>query len=166
MGLTRSRNDDFCWTNLTCSKSELTMTTDRITLPPFDSFVHILTKTAEDPNAIPELRRALHQSPAYIGILKTYPEAAVWCTDMQLNRFLAARGYQTAPALKLLISALEWRARRKPELVERQPGFEESFGKQGATGKVYCPGFDRFQICDACLLTHPPCCPPLLPYRR
>jgi hypothetical protein len=111
--------------------------------PPFDVCVHINSKRPENNDAIDELRHALHASPAFQTIFNNYPEAVAWCTDMQLTRFLIARSFKVAPALKLLLSALEWRSRRKPELVERQPSFEDAFGKQGATGKVYCPGMDR-----------------------
>ena len=120
---------------------------EQIMSPPFDVFVHINSKRPDTIETIIELRNALHASPAFQAIVNNYPEAIAWCTDMQLTRFLIARGFKVAPALKLLLSALEWRSRRKPELVERQPGFEDAFSKQGATGKVYCPGMDR---CAAC----------------
>ena len=116
---------------------------DQISSPPFDVFIHLNSKYPENSEAILELRNALHSSSVFKTIINHYPEAADWCTDMQLARFLIARCFKVAPALKLLLSALEWRSRRKPELVERQPGFEDTFGKQGSTGKVYCPGMDR-----------------------
>ena len=117
--------------------------------PPFDVSVHLNSPPPEKPNAVVELRSALYSSAVYTAIVSTYPEACAWCTDQQLTRFLIARSFNVAAALKLLLSALEWRSRRKPELVERMPGFEQTFGKQGATGKVYCPGTDRWAGCLA-----------------
>eukprot|EP00291_Cryptomonas_curvata_P014244 CAMPEP_0172181970 /NCGR_PEP_ID=MMETSP1050-20130122/18130_1 /TAXON_ID=233186 /ORGANISM="Cryptomonas curvata, Strain CCAP979/52" /LENGTH=264 /DNA_ID=CAMNT_0012855345 /DNA_START=69 /DNA_END=860 /DNA_ORIENTATION=+ len=112
--------------------------------PPFDVSVHLNSPPPEKPNAVLELRSALLTNAVYTALMDTYPEVSAWCTDQQLTRFLIARNFNVAHALKLLLSALEWRALRRPELVERMPGFEEVFGKQGATGKVYCPGTDRW----------------------
>ena len=111
--------------------------------PPFPKDVHICTpppSNEEEKGALTQLREQLETSnnPAYLY-------AKSWCSDAQLVRFLVARQWDVEKAFALTLSACEWRQNRKPSEIESQPNWQETLSKEAETGKIYCPGFDRFQ---------------------
>ena len=111
--------------------------------PPFPPDIHICTpapKNEQEKEALKQLREQLETSNN-----AAYVYAKSWCTDAQLIRFLVARQYVVEKALVLTLSACEWRQNRKPSEIESQPNWQETLSKEAETGKIYCPGFDRFQ---------------------
>eukprot|EP00292_Cryptomonas_paramecium_P011547 CAMPEP_0113717492 /NCGR_PEP_ID=MMETSP0038_2-20120614/34566_1 /TAXON_ID=2898 /ORGANISM="Cryptomonas paramecium" /LENGTH=311 /DNA_ID=CAMNT_0000645313 /DNA_START=83 /DNA_END=1015 /DNA_ORIENTATION=+ /assembly_acc=CAM_ASM_000170 len=103
-----------------------------------------MTKVASHEADLVALRAALDSSSAFQALVEKYPEAATWCTDTNLVRFLHARGYKVEQSLKLIIEALEWRATRRPDLIDKLPENEELLSKESSTGKLYCAGSDRW----------------------
>ena len=59
-------------------------------------------------------------------------------------RFLIARKMHLAPSLTLLKTAMRWREARRPDLLLTDPDWEPKMSREGATGKIYFPGFDRW----------------------
>ena len=111
-------------------------------VPPFPPEIHLKTPSpanAEQRAALLELRDLLEKSHN-----ASYNYARSWCTDAQLVRFLVARNYHIPRAFVLTLSACEWRATRKPSEIERQPGWEDMIRHECETGKIYCPGYDRW----------------------
>lgn len=107
--------------------------------PPFDPAIHIRTPVPneEQKEKIAQFRVQVEKTPNAV-------EHAAWLTDLVLQRFLIARNYDIEASTKLMNTALEWRTKRKPHLFDRKPGWNEYFGKESETGKIYCPGFDRW----------------------
>jgi hypothetical protein len=119
-----------------------TTTTTTTTSPPFPVDVHLKTAvptSVEERTALVDLRDALEQ-----GKSEHYVYNRAWCTDAQLVRFLVARNYKVDKALALTLSACEWRAKRKPGEIETHAGWEEEMKTEAATGKIYVPGFDKW----------------------
>jgi hypothetical protein len=111
--------------------------------PPFDPLIHLRTvQPTEDQTAkVQELREALQahkQSHLYFSHQS-------WADDNQLQRFLIARGYNVQQALEMIVGALEWREKRKPGEIDTQEDWEEKMSKESETGKIYCPGYDKWK---------------------
>lgn len=107
--------------------------------PPFDPAVHLCTPTPneEQQQKINEFRTEISSNPLYA-------EHTAWLTDQCLQRFLIARNYELDAAVKLMQTALDWRTKRKPALLDQREGWLEYMSKESETGKIYCPGRDRW----------------------
>lgn len=86
-----------------------------------------------------ELKCLLEQDEIYI----MSPEAQLFCSNSQLIRFLIARNWIIKPTYDLLIGAIKWRNTRNVDKIEL--GWEEKMSKESETGKIYIPGYDKFQ---------------------
>eukprot|EP01031_Cornospumella_fuschlensis_P028991 gene28991-34991_t len=111
--------------------------------PPFDQSIHLLTTVATEDNIakIQEFRNAL----ANHKMAHLYERHKSWADDVQLQRFLIARGYNISKSLDMIVEALQWREKRKPSEIDSQEGWEEKMSKESETGKIYCPGHDRWK---------------------
>lgn len=107
--------------------------------PPFDADVHLCTPppTEEQQDKIKQFREQISANPLYA-------EHETWLTNQCLQRFLIARNYELDAAVKLMQTALEWRTKRKPALFDQREGWLEYMSKESETGKIYCPGRDRW----------------------
>jgi hypothetical protein len=107
---------------------------------PFDPVVHLMSAPISDlaNSLIRDLRQSLESE-------SVYHEYRDWCTDAQLNRFCIARNNNFAKTREMILSALKWRKTRIPvDGVESLPGWEARMSKEGETGKIYIPGFDKY----------------------
>jgi hypothetical protein len=108
---------------------------------PFEPTVHLHSPqvTPEIATTIATLRSSLADEEVYQKYLDS------WCSDAQLHRFLIARNYDIPKTREMLLSALNWRLNRVPVAgVESLPGWEEKMSLEGETGKIYIPGFDKY----------------------
>lgn len=112
-------------------------------VPPFDKDIHlrIVEPTEDNVSKIQEFRNAL----ASHKMASLYEAHRDWADDTQLQRFLIARGYNLAKSVEMIIEALQWREKRKPSEIDTQEGWEERMSRESETGKIYCPGHDRWQ---------------------
>ncbi len=73
-----------------------------------------------------------------------YQEYKDFCSDQQLQRFLAARQYKIAEAKDLTLGSLKWRSGRvSPAGIYGYDDWETRFGKECECGKIWIPGADR-----------------------
>jgi hypothetical protein len=86
-----------------------------------------------------ELKCLLEQDEIYTML----PENHLFCSNLQLIRFLIARNWNIKPTFDLLIGAIKWRNSRNVDKIE--VGWEEKMSKESETGKIYIPGYDQFQ---------------------
>ncbi|RYH02928.1 hypothetical protein EON65_47550 [archaeon] len=112
------------------------------TVPPFEQAIHlrIVEPTEENVAKINEFRDAL----ANHKLASLYENHKAWADDTQLQRFLIARSYNLQKSLDMIIEALQWREKRKPSEIDKQEGWEEKMSRESETGKIYCPGQDRW----------------------
>lgn len=68
----------------------------------------------------------------------------LWCTEHTLTLFLIARNFNVDAAHDMMVFARGWRNMRKAHLVELQPNWVEKMGHESETGKIWCPGPDRW----------------------
>ena len=108
-------------------------------VPPFDTSVHLFCPepTDEQQRAINEFRQALEE-------VDLYHQHREWADDRQLLRFLIARNFNQKASFDMIVEALKWREKRQPSRIESQSGWEEKMSKESETGKIYCPGHDRW----------------------
>lgn len=108
-------------------------------VPPFCRSIHLKCDkpTAEQAVIVNEFRTALKEFPLY-------KEHMDWANDEQLLRFLIARNFNLAASADLIKNALKWRDMRKPGEIEQSQKWPEGIEKEGETGKIYCPGYDRW----------------------
>lgn len=107
--------------------------------PPFPSDVHMLT-----PNPTEEQTEKINKLREIVAKNANYAEHEAWVTNQTLQRFLIARNYDIDAAAKLMATALEWRTKRKPQLMDQKEGWNAYFSRESETGKIYCPGPDRW----------------------
>lgn len=107
--------------------------------PPFDPAIHLCTPVPNE-EQLEKIRLFREQ----ISTNLMYPEHEKWCTDQCLQRFLIARNYDIDASVKLMNTALEWRSKRKPDFFDQREGWMEYMSKESETGKIYCPGRDRW----------------------
>jgi hypothetical protein len=107
--------------------------------PSFDRFIHISSPnpTNEQRLLVEEFRRMLSEDILY----KKHIE---WATDSELLRFLIARHFKINSALELIRGALKWREQRKPNEIEKSLKWPQNMARESETGKIYCPGYDRW----------------------
>jgi hypothetical protein len=67
-----------------------------------------------------------------------------WATDEQLYRCLIAKQFNKDVAMNLAIEALKWRQKRAPHLIENTEGWQRAFELESETGKIHCPGLDKW----------------------
>jgi hypothetical protein len=108
-------------------------------VPPFDPDVHLNCPepTLDQQLAINNFRTALEE-------LDLYQQHKEWADDRQLLRFLIARNFNQKASFDLMIEALKWRDKRQPGRIEKQENWERKMSKESETGKIYCPGYDRW----------------------
>jgi hypothetical protein len=68
-----------------------------------------------------------------------------WADNSQFLRFLIARNFNHQASLDLMIGALKWREHRQPGRIQDQENWESKMSKESETGKIYCPGMDRWE---------------------
>lgn len=107
----------------------------------FDPDTHILTPkpNEEQSKAIRILRETLEKDTNEL-----YGRHKEWVTDECSMRFLIARNFNLEPSLSLIKGALEWRDKRKPGEMMKQPNWRELMKQESATGKIYVPTMDRW----------------------
>lgn len=111
-----------------------------VSKPPFNPDIHILTPlpTEEQRRTITEFRDKLKDNELFTNYMD-------WANELQLQRFLIARNYNIEAAYKLITDALTWREKRKPhEILANMDEWNEKLSKENETGKIYCPGMDRW----------------------
>ena len=115
------------------------MTSTTSHLPSADPYLHLRLPdlTTEENIVLAEFKSQLQ----YNALYKKHNK---WADDRQLQRFLMARKFDVVKSMDLIIGAMEWRDMRKVEdLCETPSGFE-FLSREGATGKIYIPGEDRW----------------------
>eukprot|EP01039_Chlorochromonas_danica_P006529 gene6529-7202_t len=113
------------------------------TVFPFDAAIHLLTPipTDEQQEKIKAFREALEKHPQ----AELYRENLEWVDDKQLQRFLIARNYNLQASLDMIVHALQWRSKRRPHEIDSKEGWEAKISKEGETGKIYVPGYDKWK---------------------
>ncbi len=108
-------------------------------VPPFDGAIHLkcLEPTPAQTLTINEFRVALQDFPLYHKHMD-------WADDAQLLRFLIARNFNLPASLELIKGAMKWRDHRKPSEIEQSHHWPDRMAKESETGKIYCPGFDKW----------------------
>lgn len=110
--------------------------------PPFDREVHIRSPdiTPGMIESITEVRKSLEGN-------DLFGQYATWCSDEIIVLFLIARQCNVKQAVDLLASALKWRITRVPSDggIESTEGWEARMSKEGETGKIYVPGYDKWE---------------------
>jgi hypothetical protein len=110
--------------------------------PPFDCAVHLNSSGIELDSVKLEVLHELRLKLDDVHLALEYKD---WLTDGTLKRFLIARQFNVKASFDLLVSALEWRKTRVPvNGIESLPGWEEKMSKESETGKIYIPGFDKW----------------------
>lgn len=131
-----SKFPKLCICDITCFCCE--MNDDEVI--PFDEAIHLRAPlpTEEEQCKIVEMQRRIEAH-------ELFPNHIEWASDAnQVRRFLIARSYDIDAAYNMMSEALKWRDRRRPADLEKQPDWEEKMGKENETGKVYCPGQDKY----------------------
>jgi hypothetical protein len=127
--------------NMTEDSTVAELMEEKITVQPsFPKDIHILSPppTLEQKKIISELKERLNDE-------ELYQKFQDWANDLQLQRFLIARNYSIDASYKLIMEALEWRAKRKPhEILANMDEWNDLLANENETGKIYCPGFDQW----------------------
>lgn len=107
--------------------------------PPFDVDISLRCPepTDEQRLKIAELRKAIETD-------ELYPNHLDWADDQQLLRFLIARNFNVQQSTELIQGALKWREKRQPSKIDQVEGWDVKMGQESETGKIYCPGHDRW----------------------
>lgn len=107
--------------------------------PSFDKFIHLQCPVPSEDQVklIEDFRNQLKFN-------ELYRKHIDWANNQQLFRFLIARNFNISDSLALINEALEWREKRKPSEVDQREGWQDFISKESETGKIYCPGFDRW----------------------
>lgn len=105
---------------------------------PFDPAIHV-----HCPPMTPEQLEIFEKFKAYIKSKNLdISKHSKWADDQQLQRFLIARNYNYVESYKIFEEAVQWRNKRKPDLIN--PLHDEKWNKilhtEGETGKIFCPG--------------------------
>lgn len=108
-------------------------------VPPFDAKVHLCAAeiNAEERVSVDSLRLRLKEIP-------NFENHSAWADDTQLFRFLVARNFDVQKSFDLITTAIKWRELRKPNEIERSAYWPDKISKENETGKIYCPGHDKW----------------------
>lgn len=118
-------------------------TDDDLSIPPFNPDVHLVCPepTLEQQLAIERFRQRLETDATSDDLYQKHQD---WADDKQLLRFLIARNFNEKASFDMILEAFKWREKRQPHKIEQQENWETKMSHESETGKIYCPGYDRW----------------------
>eukprot|EP01035_Chromulina_nebulosa_P023500 gene23500-30467_t len=118
-----------------------------------DKFTHLSSPLFSETNIeqVNSVRRLLLEK--YSDLYQNYEN---WLSNEQILRFLIARNYDVDGSVNLLVTALKWRQIRKPDQLQYMVDWDVKMSKESETGKIYCPGYDKWSRPKFSLFSAPP----------